>query len=313
MFNRFHNYVAEQLAMINDAGRFNKPKKNVHKSAWTKYDNDLFQTARLVTCGLYVNCILKDYVRTILNLNRTSSEWDLDPRSVTLKGPTANNSPGNQVSAEFNLVYRWHAAVSEKDDKWTQDEYRRLFPGKEPSEVTMPEFLQTLGKWERGLSSNPQDRPFANLVRSENGSLNDDSLVTILTEGIEDVAGSFGARGVPAILRAVEILGIQQARSWNLATLNEFRAFFKLDKHKTFESINSDPKVTDSLRHLYDHPDNVELYPGLAVEEAKRPLAPGSGLCANFTISRTVLSDAVALIRGDRFYMVCTTSWMMSR
>lgn len=50
--------------------------------------------------------MLKDYVRTILNLNRTASKWDLDPR--TDEGKTLFSSPaaegtGNQVSAEFNL------------------------------------------------------------------------------------------------------------------------------------------------------------------------------------------------------------------
>ena len=306
MFNRFHNYVVDQLASINEAGRFTKPKDDTDKPAYTKYDNDLFQTGRLITCGLYVNCILKDYVRTILNLNRTDSDWDLDPRTATLTGPTANSAPGNQVSAEFNLVYRWHACVSEKDDKWTQEEYARLFPGKVPSQVSMNQFLTTLGMWEAGLSCDPQKRTFANLERSADGTLDDDALVKILADGIEDVAGAFGSRNVPAILRAVEVLGIKQARSWNLATLNEFRAFFRLEKHESFESINSDPKVADALKHFYDHPDLVELYPGLVVEEAKYPTGynAGQGLSPNYTISRAVLSDAVALIRGDRFYTV---------
>src|ERR1700709_2408159 len=56
---------------------------------WAKYDNDLFQTARLINCSLYANIILKDYVRTVLNLNRTASTWDLDPRTLgTSNNPT---------------------------------------------------------------------------------------------------------------------------------------------------------------------------------------------------------------------------------
>lgn len=91
---------------INENGRFTKPKDATDVSAWAKYDNDLFQTARLITCGLYINCILKDYVRTILSLNRTTSKWDLDPRTTEAK--TLFNTPaaegcGNQVSAEFNI------------------------------------------------------------------------------------------------------------------------------------------------------------------------------------------------------------------
>lgn len=94
------------LHRINEGGRFTKPKDGASKTLWDNYDNDLFQTGRLITCGLYVNCVLKDYVRTILNLNRSATKWDLDPR--TTEGKTLFNSPaaegtGNQVSAEFNL------------------------------------------------------------------------------------------------------------------------------------------------------------------------------------------------------------------
>ena len=78
MFNRFHNYVVDRLAVINENGRFNKPRDDLpddKEAAWKKWDNDLFQTARLVTCGLYINVILLDYLRTIVGLNRVSSTW----------------------------------------------------------------------------------------------------------------------------------------------------------------------------------------------------------------------------------------------
>lgn len=301
----------EQLVEINEAGRFSKPRQGLSdedfKKQQKKFDNDLFQTGRLITCGLYVNIILKDYVRTILNLNRTESVWDLDPRASGGEGLFGGDTPrsvGNQVSAEFNLVYRWHAAVSDQDDKWTQQEYKRLFPGKDPKRLELDELLQGLREWGHSLPKDPQKRPFANLDRGGDGRLSDDALIEILADSVEDVAGAFGANRVPEILRSVEILGINQARSWNLASLNEFRSFFGLTKHETFESINPNEEVADQLRHLYDHPDFVELYPGLVAEDAKDPMKPGSGLCASYTVSRAILSDAVALVRGDRFYMV---------
>ncbi|KAF8852536.1 heme peroxidase [Acephala macrosclerotiorum] len=308
MFNRFHNYVVTQLAAINENGRFTKPKDQDPKKL-AAYDNDLFQTGRLITCGLYVNCVLKDYVRTILNLNRTSSKWDLDPR--TEEGKTLFNSPaaegtGNQVSAEFNLIYRWHSAVSKRDDEWTQGAYAKLFPGKKAEEVGLDELLRGLIMFEKTLGDDPlaPSRDFGGLKRQEDGSYNDDDLVKILTESIEDVAGSFGANRVPKILKSVEILGIIQARSWNIASLNEFREFTGLQKHATFEDINPDPAVAEKLRNLYDNPDFVEMYPGLVAEKAKPPMAPGSGLCVNFTTSYAILSDAVGLVRGDRFYTI---------
>lgn len=132
MFNRFHNYVVENLAKINENGRFTKPAESNTK-AYAKYDNDLFQTGRLVTCGLYVNIILKDYVRTILNINRTDSVWSLDPRTE-MKNSAFGEAPaeatGNQVSAEFNLVYRWHSCISQRDTKWTEEVYNKILDRK---------------------------------------------------------------------------------------------------------------------------------------------------------------------------------------
>ncbi|KKY16707.1 putative fatty acid oxygenase [Diplodia seriata] len=310
MFNRFHNFIVEELAKINEGGRFTKPHPSLPpdmaKEAWAKYDNDLFQTGRLVTCGLYINITLGDYLRTIVNLNRSNTTWTLDPRVDMAKVFGTDGTPrgvGNQVSAEFNLVYRWHSATSKRDEKWTEDMYQSMF-GKPAAEVPMDELLRGLAKWDKTLDKDPQKRPFAGLQRDSKGKYSDDELVKILTESIEDCAGAFGANNVPKALRAVEILGMHQARKWGLATLNEFRKFFGLKPHDTFESINSDPKVAEQLRHLYDHPDYVELYPGLVTEEAKEPMVPGVGIAPTFTISKAILSDAVVLVRGDRFYTV---------
>ncbi|OTB12803.1 hypothetical protein K445DRAFT_369110 [Daldinia sp. EC12] len=309
MFNRFHNYVVTQLAEINESGRFKKPDATNagcdHSDPWKKYDNDLFQTGRLITCGLYINVILKDYVRTILNLNRSGSTWDLDPRTHEKKN-IFNNSPapeatGNQVSVEFNLIYRWHSALSARDEKWVTDRFRKILDGADPAKASVDEVLNALRRSQSGVPNDPDKRDFAGLSRGEDGTYSDDDLVDILTTSIEDVAGAFGANQVPSALRVIEILGIEQARDWNVATLNEFRQHFGLKKHDTFEDINPDPVVAGKLMSLYDSPDAVELYPGLVAEKPKPPM-PGSGLCVNVTTSRAILSDAVALVRGDRFY-----------
>jgi hypothetical protein len=102
-------------------------------------------------------------------------------------------------------------------------------------------------------------------------------------------------------MRAIEILGINQGRQWGAASLNETRKFFKLKPHETFLQMNPDPDVAASLEALYEHPDNVELYPGLVCEDTKPAMAPGSGLCAGLTVAKAILSDAVALVRGDRY------------
>jgi hypothetical protein len=317
MFNRFHNYVVENLAAINEGNRFPKPTppadakdkeaKKAYDAKLKKFDEDLFQTGRLITCGLYCNIILGDYVRTILNLNQTDSNWQLNPRAEMKDVPVG---VGNQVSAEFNLVYRWHSTLSDRDEKWTEDVWDGLFgkgedgERRDPKTVPKYEFLGKLEQGYKNMDKDPAKRKFVDLERIADGTLPDQGLVDIITASVEDCANSFGPNRIPAIMRAIEVLGIEQARAWNLGSLNEFRKHFKLEPHRTFEDITSDKYVAEQLKHLYDHPDKVEIYPGIVVEDAKKPMAPGAGLCPPYTVSRAVLSDAVALVRGDRFYTI---------
>ncbi|RMD41756.1 hypothetical protein DV735_g3371, partial [Chaetothyriales sp. CBS 134920] len=313
-FNRFHNHAVETLAKIDENGRFSSIRHPRGRpggpEAEEQYDEVLFQTGRLVTTGLYINVILKDYVRTILNLNSVNSKWNLDPRSEEEKSLIKGKIPeglGNQVSAEFNAIYRWHSTISQRDEAWTDAEFRRLLGGKDPATLTISEVLAALQKWSAALPADPQQRPFHGLKRQPDGTLPDGELASIWIDSVNDLAGAFGALNVPDVMRSVEMLGIIQARSWNLASLNEFREYFNLTAHKTFEDINPDPYVQEQLRNLYGHPDNVELYPGVIIEETKKSMSPGSGLCTNFTISRAILSDAVALVRSDRFYTIDST------
>lgn len=216
---------------------------------------------------------------------------------------TAPTGVGNQVSVEFNLLYRWHSILSKRDAQWTADEMRRLLGGKDPETATFHEMITAFQAWESALPTDPQQRASVpGVQRDVDGAYKDDDLVEILRAGIEDTAGSFGANHVPNCLRPVEMLGIMQARRWRVGTLNEFRAFIGLKRHRTFEDINPDPAVAAGLKALYGSPANVELYPGLVSEKTKPPMAPGSGVCLGYTSSRSILTDAVALVRGDRFY-----------
>ena len=309
-FNRFHNYVASQLKEINEKDRFSLDPRKSPEEGQKKVDEDLFQTARLITCGLYVNIIVHDYVRTILSLQATDSSWTLDPRSDCQGVFGKNGVPsgiGNQVSVEFNLVYRWHSAISERDARWVEDLYRDIFQTDDigPYLESPDQFHPKVGPWcARIKAQAPEKRQLRDLKRNAQGKFNDEDMVKILTDSTEDVAGAFGPKNVPLVMKVIDIMGIEQARKWNVCTLNEFRKFFKLKPHKTFADITRNASVAQTLETLYSKPDYVELYPGLVAEDAKERLDPGSGLCPGFTVSRAVLSDAVALMRGDRFYTV---------
>jgi hypothetical protein len=277
------------------------------EEAVKKRDNDLFQTGRLITCGLYINIILRDYVRVILNLNRTDTTWTLDPRDQAFNAFDSEGIPkgvGNQVSMEFNLIYRWHATISNRNEAWVNDFMQRLWPDQDPSTLTQAQLYEGFKKWGHSLDDDPAKWTFGGLTRNAAGGFDDGGLVAILSDTTEDTAGAFGARNVPTALRAIEILGINQGRNWGTASLNEVRRFFKLKPHATFQDINPDPGVAASLEALYQDPDNVELYPGLVCEDTKKIQVPGAGLCAGLTVAKAILSDAVALVRGDRYYTI---------
>ncbi|CAG8878159.1 unnamed protein product [Penicillium nalgiovense] len=307
MLNRFHNHIVTQLAAINENGRFSTPRPGLSeeetKAAWAKRDEDLFQTGRLITCGLYINITLYDYLRTIINLNRTNSTWCLDPRAQAEKTDATPSGLGNQCSVEFNLAYRWHSTISQGDEKWIEQIYYDLM-GKPAEQVSMPELLMGMKKVKGMLEADPAKRTFGHLQRNADGYFDDGELVNILTRATEDVASSFGPRNVPKAMRSIEILGIEASRRWNVGSLNEFRKHFGLKPYDTFEDVNSNPEIANTLRHLYEHPDYIELYPGIVSEEAKEPMIPGVGIAPTYTISRAVLSDAVALVRGDRHYTI---------
>ena len=148
---------------------------------------------------------------------------------------------------------------------------------------------------------------FVNIVcvyrikRQQDGTFADDDLAKVLHDATEKVAGAYRARGIPAALRVVEILGMQQARAWGVCTMNEFRGFLGLKKFSSFQEWSSDPVIAKEAEKLYCHIDNLELYPGLQAEDCMA-LGPGSGICCGYTMTRAILADAIALVRGDRYF-----------
>lgn len=192
---------------------------------------------------MYVNISLHDYIRGITNVNHSNSTWTLDPR-IEVEGtpstPAVERGVGNNVSAEFNLLYRFHSATSQRDDKWTGEFFKTIFGDKDPQDIDLMEFYQGVSKYEAGIPQEPSERTFAGFVRDpKTGTFKDADLVGILKDSIEDPAGeslpslssnlstsihrvsshhvgAFGARNIPKHLRTVEILGIIQARKWHV-------------------------------------------------------------------------------------------------
>ncbi|GAA5936650.1 peroxidase/cytochrome P450 family protein [Sporobolomyces koalae] len=306
VFSRNHNWIVDRLYAINQNKRF-KPWAELSDEQRVQQDNELFQTARLVNCGWFLQVILGDYIPTILNVNQTDSTWMLDPTkpiSPFVAGPQVERGTGNVVSVEFNILYRWHACIGEKDAAYIEQLIRRH--SQTPfAQMTAIEFARVSKDIAMEMGPDARTWTFGGLKRkgkNGTGRFSDDEIARVLVDATEEVAGAFKARGVPQVMRIFDIMGMEVARNeWACASLNEFRSFLKLDPYNSFEEWNEDPVIADAARRLYRHIDHLELMPGLSAEQPK-PTQPGSGLAPGFTISRAILSDAVALVRGDRYF-----------
>ncbi|KIJ45873.1 hypothetical protein M422DRAFT_226935 [Sphaerobolus stellatus SS14] len=313
IFSRNHNYIADMLLKINERKRWtNPPPSDPH--ALVQQDEEIFQTARLVNCGHFMAAIFGDYVAGFLGLGRDGNAWSMQPFDdfTTLKGDAVPRGQGNHVSVEFNLLYRWHATTSAEDIKWTEDLFKNLFgPDVDLEQVTIQDFKDVARKTQMTREDDPKTRTFGGIKRGADGKFSDDDLAAILQDATEHVAGSYRARGTPAALRVIEEMAMKQAREWGVCTMNEFRRYLKLKPFDDFEEWNPDPAIANAARQLYNHIENLELYPGLQAEQIE-DLGPGSGICCGFTMTRAILGDAIALVRGDRFYTTDYTPYNLT-
>lgn len=307
LFSRNHNYIAHKLLEINERNTWRNPDDipldELHRAKKiADQEEEIFQTARLINCSWFGSAVFADYVSSILGFVRQGSTWSLNPfgeiRDKDHK--LFERGRGNVCSVEFNCLYRWHATTSEADEKWVEQLMGHVFPGQSIESLTVDDFKGAVLKIQ-AQEPDITHWTFGNLKRGDDGRFKDSELAAIIKNAIEHPAATFGARGTPHIMRLHEIMGIESNRRWGVCSLNEFRKFLGLKPYSSFLEWNSDPEIAQVAEHLYSDIDSLELYVGLQAEEAK-PVIDGAGLCPGYTISRAILSDAIALTRGDRFF-----------
>lgn len=295
LFNRFHNFAARTILAINEKGKFTPPadKPKHEQDKWL--DEQLFQTARAVTVGLYVNIILHDYLRT---LTKSPFKKGKDPH-VTLHDffdkQGLPKGAGNQVSIESNLLYRLYFAIPRTDTSWLQESYRKSFPQKDPAGLSDLELLKALDDHAQANPLEPSQRTFGALKRGKDGVVLEADLLKVWLHIVEKEAGHYGVNISPDVYKPLAKMAIEQARKWHAPSLNEFRKFLKLAPFKKFEEVHSDPDVATNLKNLYEDIDHVELYPGLYFEEQEEDSVGSS------TAVRNMLASTLSLVRGDRF------------
>lgn len=95
------------------------------------------------------------------------------------------------MSAEFNLLYRFHSTISLRDEKWLNNFFRSLFPDQKTDKPLNPQdLLQGLLRYEQSIDEDPSKREFGGLKRGGDGKFDDADLVRVMQESIEDPAGN---------------------------------------------------------------------------------------------------------------------------
>ncbi|KAI4268582.1 MAG: hypothetical protein LQ337_007756 [Flavoplaca oasis] len=302
---------------------------------------------------MYVNVSIHDYLRALMGFHQYDTNFTLDPRVAMTEHRNVSRGLGNQVTVEFNLLYRFHCAISLKDEDYTEEFMKETFEeiGRamdaakqpvdntstkglpDPKSLSMMQFAVMAKTMAQNTKAEPWLQEFG-LKNSETqnfkrntltGLFDDQQMVNqlrasmddpICARNLADTFAQFGPRNVPRSLKNVEIMGILQARKWEIGTLNDFREFFGLGRHESFQKISKNVEIQNALRELYDHPDKVELYPGVFCESLEDKGADPGPTGLDSALWSAIFSDAITLVRSDRFYTVdwntnSLTSWGM--
>jgi len=221
------HYYSEKILQINERGSWVDPS---NKAEWDvlnreqilKQDDDIFNMARLINCGHFASAVFSDYVAAILGLVTDLNSWTLDPFNLIRKSDHSlvDRGQGNSNSVEFNLLYRWHATLSEADEKWVEDMFTREFKGKSWDDIQIEDFQAITKNLKEGSKRDVRTWTPPNLKRDGDGKFKDDDLAKILMDATEHPAGAFKARGTPSVMKIVEIMTMKMSRKWGVCTVS---------------------------------------------------------------------------------------------
>lgn len=186
--------------------------------------NQLFETARNTNIVQLLKIIIEDYIN---HLSSAYFKLSLPEFGFAEK---QNWYRTNRISAEFDLLYRWHPFVPDSvslDGKEVKT-YELVFNN---------ERLLTLGVEE------------------------------ILHAAATQCAGRLTVKNTVSFLsERADLLSVQKSRQWRLRSYNEYRQRFDMEPAKSFEDLTGDTVFADALRKIYKSVDQVELLPGLLAD-----------------------------------------------
>jgi prostaglandin-endoperoxide synthase 2 len=195
--------------------------------AWD--DNRVFETARNIVIPIFIKIVVEHYINHITPM----------PFSLRADPSVAWHAEWNRpnwMTVEFSLLYRWHSLMPDAV-AWPAG---ALAPARQ---IGIAAFLQ-------------DNRPLLEV-----------GLDAAFSGAASQAAGELGALNTALPLLHIEDRAVLQARRNRLATYNDYRVAFGMDRAISFDDITSNPALAAMLEDLYGEPDHVEFYPGLMAED----------------------------------------------
>jgi hypothetical protein len=135
-----------------------------------------------------------------MGLHQYDTTFTLDPR-VDMKGhKEVTRGIGNQVTVEFNLLYRFHCAISLRDENYTESYIKGMAglpKGFDPKDVSLQGFMKIMSAVQEGKKTKkgPEEQTFGltkeddpqNFQRDKiTGLFNDQQMIEELLKSMDE-------------------------------------------------------------------------------------------------------------------------------
>ncbi|SFK29734.1 prostaglandin-endoperoxide synthase 2 [Methylocapsa palsarum] len=201
---------------------------------YPEWDDDrLFETARNANIALLLKVIIEDYINHL-----SSAHFQIFTEVGFAE--TQHWYRTNRITAEFDLLYRWHPFVPDS------------------------------------ISLNGEERPIEQLLL-DNGPLIALGVENVLHAAATQRAGRLTIRNTTPFLNSMaDKAALAKSRAWRIRPYNEYRAHFGLRPASTFEELTGDQALAAELKAIYTDVNQVELIPGLYAEKQEERAILGS-------------------------------------
>ncbi|XGW26160.1 hypothetical protein V3C99_007066 [Haemonchus contortus] len=265
---REHNRIAAQLRRVNNF--------------WT--DEQLYQEARRINIAKLQHVIFKEWLPVVLGCE-TMAKYDLMPKkSGYFTGYDPHCDPA--ISQEMSTAaFRFgHTLIRAKFPRLT-DTYRNMsddvelkdhFSDPSPLYERQNGHLESMLMGLIGSESMAFDRHITNAVRNH----------------------LFAKPGGPLTGIDLPAVNIQRGRDHGVQPYNKYRALCGLRPAQKFDDLRStmDDSAVEALRKVYEHVDDIDLFPGIMSERSMK------GALVGPTLACIIGEQMQRLKKCDRFY-----------